>query len=209
MGWRIVSSGGIAVLAALLCACGGASRNGGAATASVSASEANKEAAELRPAPLDARVDADRDNDVGAPDDDRNNPETFGRAVSLSERRAIAALVKRYYAAALAENGARGCALLYSTLAESVPVDDSREPGAPAYQRGQTTCAGVLTALFKHYHAQLAAELPSMQVTGVHIREHEGFAHLRFGGGLPERRIGVKRERRTWKMTQLYDQELP
>jgi hypothetical protein len=208
MWWRLVSSGGIAVLAALLCACGGTSRNGSAATARISPSEASREAAERRPAPLDAHVDVDRDNDSGLPGDNHDNKETFGHPASPTDQRAIAALVKRYYAAALAENGARGCALLYSTLVEAVPIDDGREPGAPTYMHGRTTCASVLTALFKHYHAQLAAELPRLQVTSVHTREHEGFAHLRFGGGLPERRIGVKRERRTWKMSQIYDQEL-
>jgi hypothetical protein len=203
-----VSLGNAAALAALLCACGGANKGGDATTARISASEASRKAAELRPAPLDARVDADRDNDVEAVGEDSSNPETFGHTANPSERWTIAALVKRYYSAALAENGARGCALLYSTLAEAVPVDYAREPGAPAYLREQTTCAGVLTALFTHYHAQLAAELPRLQVASVHVREHEGFARLRFGN-LPERRIGVKREQGTWKMTQLYDQELP
>jgi hypothetical protein len=198
------------VLAAGLCACGSASTGAGRSTSSAAASASSKTTGELSPAPLEARVDADRDNDVGAAEDDSNHKQDlrFGHAASPSERRGIAALVKRYYAAALAENGARGCAMLYSTLAEAAVEDDVREPGTPAYMHGATTCAQVLTALFKHYHAQLAAELPQLDVTHVRLEEHHGFAFLSFGK-LAERKISVQRERHVWRMTQIYDEEMP
>jgi hypothetical protein len=185
-----------------LAACGG---SGGRAVASASTAVTVS-----GPAPLETKTDADKDNDIGAPSDDANNSQAldFGHAASSSEQRAITALVKRYYAAALAENGARGCALLYSTIAEAAPEDDSREPGTPAYMQHLTTCAQVLTALFKHYHPQLAAELPKLQVTRVRLEEHHGWAFLSFGT-LPERRISVQRERHVWKMSQILDEELP
>lgn len=167
-------------------------------------------AAEMRPAPLNAKVDADHDNDVGSPSEDTNNDYVlnFGRPASAAERSAITALVKRYYATALAGDGARGCAMVSSTIAETAVEDDVREPGGPPYMHGLTSCAQVLHALFAHYHAQLAAELPKLQVTRVRLEEHHGFAFLRFGA-LSERKISVQRERHTWKMSQMYDEELP
>lgn len=205
---RLLTLAATALLAAGLFACGG---SGGASLPADSGDvPTTVSTADTNPAPLDATVDADHDNDVHAAADDTNNNRalSYGHDASISERRAISTLVKRYYATALAEDGAHGCSLLYSTLAEAAPEDDSREPGTPSYMHGQTTCAGVLHALFKHYHAQLAAELPKLQITRVRLREHQGFVFLRFGK-LPEREIAVERERHTWKMARIYDDELP
>jgi hypothetical protein len=192
------------LVAALLGGCGGASKD------SVSTSRPSETASETAPAPVDTTVDADHDNDVGAPYDDANHRALLdqGAAATPAERGAIVALVKRYYAAALAENGALGCALLYSTLAEAAPEDDSREPGTPGYMHGQTTCAGVLHALFRHYHAQLAVELPKLKVTYVRVQGRGALVLLGFGA-LAERQTGVERERRVWKMSKIYDEEVP
>jgi hypothetical protein len=161
------------------------------------------------PAPLETEVDADHDGDIGAPQDDSNNGATeFGHEASPAERRAIVALVKRYYAAARADDGTRDCFLLLSTIAEAAPNDDSREPDTPAYMHGQTTCGGVLSKLFNHYHAQLAAEVPKLQVGHVRLEEHHGLVFLHFGA-LPERQTSVIREGHVWKMSQIYDQAVP
>lgn len=164
------------------------------------------EAAELRPAPLEAEADADKDNDIGAAADDTDNRRdfAFGHAVSPSVSGAVTALVKRYYAVALAGQGARGCAMLYSTIAEGLVEDDSREPGGPPYMRGASTCTQVLDALYHHFHAQFAAEVPILQVTSVRLQGGYGYAFLRFGS-MPEREIPVKREGRVWRMAQTYD----
>jgi len=167
----------------------------------------------MAPASLE-KVDRDRDNDVHAAKDDTSNNGVlaFGRPAALAEQGAITALIKRYYAAALAENGARGCSMLYSTIAEAAVEDDAQPPGPP-YMRGAKSCAEVLTLLFKHYHVQLAAETPKLQVTHIRLQEHRGFALLHFGA-LAEREIAVGREplghgRYTWKMNTIYDEELP
>lgn len=204
---RLLARTAIAPLAASLLACGGSGRSSSVDSHDMPTTVSS---ADTSTAPLDASVDADHDNDVHAAEDDTNDNRAlrYGHDASLSERRAISSLVKRYYATALAEDGARGCSLLYSTLAEAAPQDDSREPDAPAYMHGQTTCAGVLHALFRHYHAQLAAELPKLQITRVRLQGRQGFVFLRFGK-LSERRTGVRREGHTWKMTHIYDEELP
>ncbi len=200
----------IVLLAIGLTACGGSGSS--SHTSSVSDPDdvpTTAPASETTPVPLDTRVDADKDNDVGASDDDTNNNRAFalGRPASLSERRAATALIKRYYAVALAGDGARGCTMLYSTLAEAAVEDDAQPPG-PLYMRGAKTCAEVLNRLFVHFQAQLAAEVPKLEVTRVRMERHHGIASLRFGA-LPEREISVAQEGHTWKMTTILDQELP
>lgn len=194
-----------------LTACGA----GKDASVSVSTAGLPKEAPVSRiptkvpPEPAKTRADADKDNDIGAPEDDTNNNSAlnFGQAADATDTHTITALLKRYYAAAYAENGAGACQMIYSTLAESVPEDYGQSPPGQPYMRG-TTCAAVLTLLFKHDHPQLAVELPKLTVTRVRLMEHHGIAILHFGT-LPERQIPVAREGHLWKVEALLDSEVP
>lgn len=160
------------------------------------------------PEPAKTKADADKDNDIGAPSDDTNNNPSlnFGHAADAADARTIATLVKRYYAAAHAEDGAKACKMLYSTLEEAVPEDYGESPPGQPYMRG-TTCAAVLTLLFKHDHPQLALELPKLEVARVRLVEHHGIAILHFGT-LPERQIPVAREGHIWKIQALLDSEV-
>lgn len=191
-----------------VCACGDTSTDT-KSVSHVSSSTATKSASSIPPAPADTKVDGDKDNDIGAPYDDTNNNAVLdvGHAASASERRAIVALIKRYYTAALAENGAEACGMIYSTLAEAVPEDYGLSPPGPPYMQG-TTCRAVLTLLFKHFHNQLVVELPKLKVAGVRLTEHRGVAVLSFGA-LPERKIQVAREGHVWRVAALLDSELP
>jgi len=204
----------LVLIASGLASCGGS--NTGGSSHAVSAAPASAAARRVTNAeasssvPLDTTVDADKDNDVTAGSlDDTNNHSamTFGREASHSERRAIVALIKRYYATALAEDGARGCSMVYSTLAEAAVEDDAQAPG-PQYERGAKTCAEVLRRMYVHEHAQIAAQVPKLEVTHIRLVEHHGVAFLRFGA-LPEREISIAREGHIWKMDTIYDQELP
>lgn len=203
----------LAVLAVLvsvgLSACGsGGVTAGNTNSKATSNSSTSKNA--FAPAPVNRAVDADHDNDVGAPYDDANNSMAldFGHPASPTDRRVITHLVKRYYAAALASNGRKACSMLYSTLAEAAPEDDSREPGSPPYMQNDYSCAEVLDDLFKHFHPQLAVELPVLKVTRVRVQDYNAFAFLSFGP-LAERRISLSREGPVWKLSQIYDEELP
>jgi hypothetical protein len=154
------------------------------------------------------KVDADKDNDGGGPIDEKSNSRdmNFGHAASVSDKRKVTALVKRYYAIALAGDGAKACSMLYSTLAEAVP-EDYGEFSGPSYMRGSKTCEEGMTLLFAHFHALLALEVPKLAVTRVRLIEHHGFALLSFGS-LPERQIVIDREGHTWKIDGLTDSEL-
>jgi hypothetical protein len=195
------------LLATGVCACGGAS-GGPRIISRVPASTATP-ASDTASAPNLTKPDADKDNDVGAPDDDTsNNANLAGSSeASAAERRAIVALIERYYRVALAEEGAKACTMIYSTLAESVPEDYGSFAG-PSYMRG-TTCPAVLTLLFKHFHSLLALQLPKLKVARVRLVEHHGTAVLNFGAALPERQIAVTREGHVWRVGQLLDGELP
>ncbi len=207
------SGGGVSVLGlGAVTAAAVAAVLGGCGGSAVKASTASPRptAAELAPAPLETTLDRDRDRDIEAPADDtvHTEPTTFGHPASPSDRRAIVNLIERYYAAMLAADGARGCQLILASIAESAYEDDVHEPGAPAYMLGAKTCPEIMTRLYTHYHLVLAAELPKLDVYSVRLEEHHGFAFMRFGK-LPERKISVQREGGAWKMSQVYDQEMP
>jgi hypothetical protein len=199
-----------ALLSAGAYACGGAATGAHSAShVSTSAPAKDSTTAASSESPLaDTTADSDRDNDVGAPDDDTRNTSAldFGHAADASERRTITAFVKRYYAAALAQDGATGCSMIYSTLAEAIPEDYSQTPGVP-YMHGAKTCAAAMTLLFKHYHPLLVLEVPKLDVRRVGLEERQGLVLLSFGR-LPERTISVKQEGRKWKMSALLDVEL-
>lgn len=154
-------------------------------------------------------VDSDQDDDVGAASDDANHANllSFGDAATPSERRPIATLLRRYYAAAATEDGARACSLLYSRLAESVPEDYGVSPPGPAYMKGET-CPAALTALFKHIHTQAVAEKAAFEAGPIRLEGLHGFAVLDFAH-LPERQIVVRREGGSWKVVTLFDSPLP
>jgi hypothetical protein len=151
--------------------------------------------------------DNDTDNSSGSYyDSDDDSVRHYGHAADTSDRSAIAALVKRYYAAAATEDGAAACSMILSNLVRSVPRDLGRPPGPP-YLRGNT-CAIVMSKIFKEHHLQLAAYAGGLEVTGVRVDHDHGLAVLGFKT-LPGRQIRVAREARAWKLEALLDSELP
>jgi hypothetical protein len=154
----------------------------------------------------------DRDNDSDSTGKDRYDSDDrsvldFGHAANAADSRQITALIRRYYAAAAAEDGTKACSMIYSTYAEAIPEDYGTSPPGPAYARG-TTCPAVLTLVFKHFHNEIMARLPKLEVSRIRIREHQGVAVLSFPG-MSEREIRLSREGRTWKAIALTDSELP
>jgi hypothetical protein len=151
--------------------------------------------------------DADFDNDTiknkSYYDGDDSVISASGQPASGAEERTIAALVKRYYAAAAASDGAKACRLIYSMLEEAIPEDYGQPPG-PAYSRGKT-CAVVMSKTFAHSHSQLAG---GFAVTGVRVEGNEARALLG-SRTLPASFILLRRERGVWKIYELLGQPLP
>jgi hypothetical protein len=150
--------------------------------------------------------DEDRDNrgETGGYDSDDDSIPYFGRPAGVSDRSAITALVRRYYAAAASEDGAEACTLLYFILAESTPEQYGRAPG-PRYLQGADTCQAVLSRVFAHFHAQLT-EPP--HVTAVRVSGDRGDALLAWTT-LRAGFIEVRREGRAWKIDRVLAAPLP
>jgi hypothetical protein len=200
----------VLALGASVAACGSSSATDSSRDASHNVSTEESATSTAEEAPADYRkADADKDNDIGAPYDDRNNHEalSYGHAADASDERTILDLVKRYYVTALAGNGAKACSLLYSPLAEAAPEDYGEVPG-PTYLRGANTCKAVLTRLFRHFHSQLAVQVRVLRVRHVRIQSGHAVALLSFAG-MPERELQITREGHVWKIAALLDGPLP
>jgi hypothetical protein len=220
---RLPMSLAIAVLAFGLAGCGGSS--GKQRSTSMSNAVIRSE---------HAKFDADKDTDGAHPDEDElvkppaedrdndadnNGKKTrydsddtatidFGHKAGSSDTRQISAIVRSYYAVAVAEDGVKACEMLYSTYAEAVPEDYGVSPPGPSFSQGKT-CPAVMTLIFKHFHDQLSSRLPKLKVAQVRVKGRQGLAILNFGPILSEHEIHVEREGHTWKIVALIDNNLP
>jgi hypothetical protein len=157
-----------------------------------------------------ADSDADFDNDVkdnagkGYHDGDDGAVLGFGHAANASDRRAIASVVKRYYAAAATGDGGTACKLSFSLLAESLVEDYAHTPG-PLYLRGLKTCPQILTKLFSHIHAQLTEPVA---VTGVRVSGRRAYAILGWRS-IPAGKTELRSENGVWKIDRVLSERLP
>lgn len=116
-----------------------------------------------------------------------------GPQADSADRRAIKALVERYFAAASADNGRRACAMLAPGSARKVPRY-ANSWSAPAYMRGGRTCAATMDRLFRHFHHRL-----SSRVVVTDVRSRGGRALAVLGSKtMPARDVEEVRERGAW-----------
>jgi hypothetical protein len=118
-----------------------------------------------------------------------------GHEAGPAERRAIAALVTRYYKAAREGDGQLACSLLYRSIAESLS-EDYGGPSGPSYLRGDKTCAEVLEGVFKHAAAKVLAPI---EIHEVRLEGARGVAFLA-SKTMPTSSIAVSREEGPWKL---------
>jgi hypothetical protein len=150
-------------------------------------------------APNFSTHDNDRDND-GDHNDDDEKVLYFGHAANAADRRDSVALVTRYFAVAAAENGAAGCRMLVPFVAEGLPEQDGQSP----HLRG-STCAVVLSKLFKLHHSLLAKKQATLHVIAVRVEGGRALTILDFPT-IPEvRQMIERRVGGTWKMLELLD----
>ena len=117
----------------------------------------------------------------------------FGVAASPADDGAVKTLVKRYYAAGAASDGAKGCGMIAPGIANSIVENYGRGPG-PAYLRGADSCGAVLFRLFRHEHARFATPFT---VTAVRVSGDEAFAFLG-SSATPASYVALRREKGTW-----------
>jgi hypothetical protein len=156
--------------------------------------------------------DGDKDFDDPEHGRGRGDPEydasilfaPFGPRADPADARAVTTLVKSYYAASAAENGAKACSLLSAGLTIGVGGD----PGGSAGSVGNG-CASSMSSLLKQQHQLLLQEeVATMVVTSVHVKHNLGVAALGFRR-MPESEILVEREGRTWKIDALFGGDMP
>jgi hypothetical protein len=148
----------------------------------------------------------DGDNDFddeasyhGTPaNDDRGLLASYGPKASPAVARAVAGVVKRYYAASAAGDAATACSLLAASVAGGLAAQSQPSPD------GGHTCAAAMSSLLAQQHKQLLGEdVSTMAVTAVHAKGTLGLAVLRFRTA-PESEILVEREGHTWKIDALF-----
>jgi hypothetical protein len=193
-----------AAIAACLMACGSSSRSPSGGTRSSGTTVASTSAA---PPGGYIKDDGDKDGDDPHPtdpgQDDQSLLATYGHRASTSAAHTISALVKHYYAAALAGDGAQACALLDAGLAAGLISSQSQT------KRGAGACAAAVAPLLAQQHQHLLAEDPAtMTVTGVYVNGNLGLALLGFRDS-PETDIVVEREGHAWKIGALIDSNVP
>jgi len=113
-------------------------------------------------------------------------------------------MLRRYYAAGAAGDGARGCALLYGLIAETLAEEYAHDPAFAG-----RSCAVVPSKLFRRSARVLRRESASLRVVAVRVDGVRGVAVLDFKDAV-DRRIRLHREADgSWRMLELIDNELP
>ncbi len=142
---------------------------------------------------------SDRDNDNDHNDDDWHVLD-FGHVADRSDTQAISVLVKHYYAAAAAENGARACALLTPFVAESVVEEHEADPDV----RGPS-CAEVMRKIFTRYRRELTQKNLSLKIARIGVEGDRSLIALSFPE-IPEvRQITARYAAGRWTILRLLD----
>lgn len=141
----------------------------------------------------------DRDNDNDNNDDDAHIL-NYGSAPSAAESQELTSLVRRYYAAAAVENGAKACSMLYPLLAEM-----AAEEHAEASVHGSRTCARAMTELFKQRHTVLTGESATLKFYRVRVKGDKALTLVSFAA-IPEvRQLLERRVNGSWTIDALLD----
>jgi hypothetical protein len=188
-----------------LCAFAGCGERG-ASTAKTRSSTTVASVTATLPQP-EFKDDADLDHDSYGLGPDPDTTRVFGHPASAADTRVVGSVLRRYYAAAAAQDGLAACKLLYSPLGESVVEDYGS--GITDKPTGGETCAVVLSALFKHLHPSFSTDSATLRVVAVRVLRERGSALLSFDGKRPENYMELHRERGTWRVTRLVDSTQP
>lgn len=153
------------------------------------------------------KYDGDKDSDDLAHNSERSvNDEKgflaiYGGEANQTDARTIASVVKGYYAALAAGDGAKACTLLDHSLATDLDENAARSGGG--------SCATYLHGLPEEQQRQLKEEeVSTMVVFGVHVKGGQGVALLGFRHAA-EGEILVEREGRAWKIGAVLGGQMP
>ncbi len=142
----------------------------------------------------DADGDIDSLGQGGRYDTDNDATLLWGPAADSKDRQAVIALIRGYYAIAVAGDGVKACTML------SLPIREQVEE-----QGRHSTCARFLSKLFAQRHRELVEDVAAFRITTVQLRGSRAVALTDFS---PTRvlQIFVHRTHGVWQMeTPLYD----
>jgi hypothetical protein len=202
----------IALLSVSVIACGGASKGTGSTSRDSSNAAATGGTPATTPsstATTEASAADAVDGDFVTPQDRNDDGEVleYGHPAGPADKQTVTAIVKRYLAAAAAEDGATACSLIISNLAKLIPKNYGR-PQDSSYMLGKT-CAMVMSKLFKHFHQELVTQAAGLEVTSVRVRGNNADALLAFRT-MPELwYMTAEREGVVWKINELIDAKFP
>lgn len=127
---------------------------------------------------------------------------TFGQPASDVDTNAVAIVVKRYYAAVQANDGAKACAQIARTMARAIPEDVG-----PLAQHHKS-CAVVMSRFFKERSGRPTANVAAIEVTSVRIKGDQAIALLR-SPAMHAGELTMRREGKVWKVSDLIGSVLP
>jgi hypothetical protein len=128
----------------------------------------------------------------------------FGHEASAAERQAIAALLRRYYALATRGDGRKACGLMHPLIVEHIPEEYEEQPAGYGH-----TCATVMSKLFQMRHARLVLDSSTLVLTGVRAEGDRALVLVRFAGEPVPDHIAVHREGSSWKIWELFAEQMP
>ena len=162
------------------------------------------------PGDLDGNGDIDpEDNDSDEPvpesykfpDSDDRPVFEFGKPARAATRGEIAAVVKRYYAAGAAGDGAGACEVFMPFLANGA----AQEYTLPGQSHHFPTCAALMSAMFAQSRQELSAPVT---VVSVRVRGHEARAIVA-SRTLRASQLELMRHAGSWRMLALSGVVLP
>lgn len=147
--------------------------------------------------------DHDGDTDEkggGFYDSDDHGVRYFGHAAGAADRRAVARLLRRYYAAVASVDSATVCELLDPSLVGETGGSSS-EAGSHSYVGA---CAATVSNHLKSALGRTRAELLAVRTVAVRVRGDHGFGLLRVPPS-ELRYMPVRRSAGAWKVDALID----
>lgn len=149
--------------------------------------------------------EADGDADGPTPDSYYDGDDltfrAYGAAASTSDARAVSALVTRYYAAAVTDDGVAACEMIGLVFAGRMIAQYRR---AAAVLRGRT-CQAIAATVFRQLHTQLSVDNATLKVGPVRVSGNRGYAFVGVEGTLPRSYLVIEREAGAWKVASLVE----
>jgi hypothetical protein len=136
--------------------------------------------------------------ELGPIDGDDYGALNFGHAATGAELRSITRLVRRYYAAAAADNGTTACSMLYPVVVREVGERFGRF-------ESRMTCPELMTKLFKLRHTQIGADVKSFKEVRVRVEPPNARVVLRFSTDAVARELDLRLVGASWKVRQPLD----